>query len=93
MMGCPSGLSERAVTDEGVDTGVGVWGMGAGGAGLGTSVMMGVVAGGLGAGVSVFGAGGALVGTSGWPSLFSVMAVMVGETGGADVSVDVLGTG
>jgi len=55
--------------------------------------VIGVVTGGLGVGVSGFGAGGALVGTSGWPSLFSVTAVMVGETGGADVSVDVLGTG
>ena len=35
MMGCPSGLSEGAVTDEGVGTGAGVWGMGAGGAVVG----------------------------------------------------------
>jgi len=120
MMGCPSGLSEGAVTDEGVGTGAGVSGMGAGGAVVGTtviigvvaggleagisgvgaggavvglSVMIGVVAGGLGATVSGVGAGGALVGTSGWPSLFSVIAVMVGGTGDADVAVDMLGTG
>lgn len=35
MMGCPSGLSEGAVTDEGGGTGAGVWGMGAGGAVVG----------------------------------------------------------
>lgn len=55
--------------------------------------MIVVDAGGLGVGVSGFGAGGALVGTSGWPSLFSVTAVMVGEAGGADDAVDMLGTG
>jgi len=37
-MGCPSGLSETAVTDEGVGTGAGVSGTGAGGAVVGTSV-------------------------------------------------------
>jgi len=31
IMGCPSGLSEGAVTDEGVSTGAGVSGTGAGG--------------------------------------------------------------
>ena len=87
MMGCPSGLSEGAVTNEGVGTGAEVSGTGAGGVVVGTSVMMGVVAGGLGVGVSGFGAGGTLVGISGWPSLFSVIAVMVGETGDVDGAV------
>jgi len=54
------------------------------------TTVTGIDAGGLGVEVSGLGAGGAVVGTWGWPSLFSVIVVIFDETGGADGAVVML---